>query len=89
MLQRNSQQPKYALRKFNIGLVSALIGTTVGFLQVSNSTKIAHADETTTQVNNFDIQNNQNANINSEAVTSNTNNNSVADSSSSNNLPLK
>lgn len=88
MLQRNSQQPKYALRKFNIGLVSALIGTTVGFLQVSNSTQIAHADETTTQVNNSDTQNNQNTSINSEAVTSNTNNSSAVDSSSSNNLPL-
>lgn len=88
MLQRTNQQPKYALRKFNIGLVSTLIGTTVGFLQVSNSTKIAHADETTTQVNNFDTQNNQNININSEAVTNSANNSSVADSSSSNNLPL-
>ena len=89
MLQRNGQQPKYALRKFNIGLVSALIGTTVGFLQVSNSTKIAHADETTTQVNNFDTQNNQNINVvNNETATNSTNNNSVADSSSSNNLPL-
>lgn len=88
MIQKNNNQPKYALRKFNIGLVSALIGTTVGFLQVSNSTKIAHADETTTQVNNSDTQNNQNTSINSEAVTSNTNNNSVADSSSSNNLHI-
>ena len=89
MLQHTSQQPKYALRKFNIGLVSALIGTTVGFLQVSNSTKIAHADETTTQVNNFDTQNNQNINVvNNETATNSTNNNSVADSSSSNNLPL-
>ena len=89
MLQRNGQQPKYALRKFNIGLVSALIGTTVGFLQVSNSTKIAHADETNTQVNNFDTQNNQNINVvNNETATNSTNNNSVADSSSSNNLPL-